>query len=270
MTTNLTGSDLEGRTVLSSDGEKLGTIHSVLVDDTGAPQYIEVRSGWFGTRHHTVPLTGIDRSGDEIRLPYTREQLRAAPTFEGNEQLDYDRERTLGSHYGTPVRDWDDRRDTWLAEEDLSRGPTPETRHPDGGLDDARDTTQGPTPETRRAMRMTEDDPAAAGQPMADPMTREGGTLDTGTGRDTGMTTGTGGTTGMTGTTGDAGYDTGMTTGTGTGAGEGHRAGRVRVRRWMAGGETTSRGPGGEPMGDEVAREIRERQGSGRMGGDRM
>lgn len=74
--------------------------------------------------------------------------------------------------------------------EDLSRGPTPETRHPaghvegtdfaegdsevgeTGGVDDVRDTTQGPTPETRQVMRATDDDDAAAGQPDSDPRTR--------------------------------------------------------------------------------------------------
>ncbi len=74
--------------------------------------------------------------------------------------------------------------------EDLSRGPTPETRHPaghvegrdlaeddtlhgeTGGVDDVRDTTQGPTPETRQVMRATDDDSAASGQPTSDPATR--------------------------------------------------------------------------------------------------
>jgi hypothetical protein len=77
-----------------------------------------------------------------------------------------------------------------LSGEDLSRGPTPETRHPAGhvegrdvaeadadrgetaGMDDLEDTTQGPTPETRRTMRATDDDAAAAGQPGADRDTR--------------------------------------------------------------------------------------------------
>ena len=91
----------------------------------------------------------------------------------------------------------DARRD--LSGEDLSRGPTPETRHPaghvegrdfaeddsvvgeTGGVDDVRDTTQGPTPETRQVMRATDDDDAAAGQPGADRETRAdvGGNQDT-------------------------------------------------------------------------------------------
>ena len=86
-----------------------------------------------------------------------------------------------------------------MSGEDLSRGPTPETRHPaghvegedfaendsvageTGGVDDVRDTTQGPTPETRQVMRATDDDDAAAGQPGADRETRAdvGGNQDT-------------------------------------------------------------------------------------------
>jgi hypothetical protein len=182
MSTRRSESKLEGRTVYASDGEKLGKIDSVLVDDSGKPLYAEVKSGWFGSRRHTVPVSGLSPDGDDLTAAYTKEQLESAPTFDEGEEIDYDRERAIGSHYGTDVRDWDDDRDRWLAGEDLSRGPTPETRHPDGGLDDVRDTTQGPTPETRQAMRVSDDDAAASGQPEADARTREGAT--TGTGRD--------------------------------------------------------------------------------------
>jgi hypothetical protein len=79
------------------------------------------------------------------------------------EVIGYDRERELGGHCGDDVRAWDDATDRWLTGDDLSHGPTPQTRHPDGwvhdgertvgrpedatgGVDDIRDTTQGPTP----------------------------------------------------------------------------------------------------------------------------
>jgi uncharacterized protein (TIGR02271 family) len=190
MSTHLSGAQLEGRTVYASDGEKLGKVDSVLEDDTGTAQYVEVKTGWFGSRRHTIPVHGLTESGDDLTSAYTKEQLESAPTFDEGEEIDYDRERAIGSHYGTDTREWDDRRDAWLAGEDLSRGPTPETRHPagyvegrdlaedgsrrgeTGGLDDVRDTTQGPTPETRQVMRLTDDDPAAAGQPSSDRRTR--------------------------------------------------------------------------------------------------
>lgn len=173
-TQGFTTSELNGRTVYSTDGEKLGTVDGVLEDETGAPQYLEIKSGWFGTKRHAIPLSGLQLQddGEDLVVPYSQEQLRNAPTLDDDEHLDYDRERDMGAYYGTDVRDWDDTRDRWLPEEDLTRGPTPETRHPDGALDREADLTQGPTPVIRETMRATSDDPGAAGQPEMDQRTR--------------------------------------------------------------------------------------------------
>ena len=43
-----------------------------------------------------------------------------------------------------------------LDEEDLTKGPTPETRGADGEPDREHDTSEGPTPETREADREAE------------------------------------------------------------------------------------------------------------------
>jgi stress response protein YsnF len=170
---------LYGKTVYSSDGEKLGKVDDVLVDDQDEPIFVETKKGLFSGKRHVVPVSGMSADGDDLTVAYTKEQLESAPAFDPDDEVDYERERQLGAHYGTQVRDWDDARDAWRGE-DLSRGPTPETRHPRGGLDDTRDTTQGPTPETRQTMRATEDDTRASGQPEADRRTRGdvGGTQD--------------------------------------------------------------------------------------------
>lgn len=173
-TQRYTTPELNGRTVYSTDGEKLGDVQGVLEDETGTPQYLEIKSGWFGTKRHAIPLQGLMQrdDGDDLMVPYTKAQLESAPMLDENDDLTYDRERTMGEYYGTDVREWDDARDRWLPEEDLSRGPTPETRHPDGARDLETDITQGPTPETREALRATGADPGAAGQPGSDPRTR--------------------------------------------------------------------------------------------------
>jgi sporulation protein YlmC with PRC-barrel domain len=163
---------LDGRTVYSSDGEKLGKVDDVMVDADGVPVYVETKKGLFSGRRHVIPVAGLTVVDDDLRVAYTKEQLESAPSLGDDDEIDYDRERALGSHYGTSVRDWDERRDR-LTGEDLSRGPTPETRHPHGGRDDVRDTTEGPTPETRIANRAADGtDDTAAGQPAADPRTR--------------------------------------------------------------------------------------------------
>jgi len=163
---------LRDRPLHGADGAVLGTVHGFLIDDTGAVQYLEVRSGLLGTRRHAVPVAGVAQEGDRLTCPFTGDQMRAAPTFDEGEVVDFDAESRLAAHYGHAVRPWDDTRDRWLDGEDLSRGPTPETRHPEGGRDALPDTTQGPTPETRHAVRESKDGPAAAWEPDADPATR--------------------------------------------------------------------------------------------------
>jgi PRC-barrel domain len=155
-----TGLDLVGRAVHSSDGEKIGKVDGLHTDEGGMARYLEVKTGWFGTKSHAIPMDAITFDGDDIVVPYTKDQVKDAPTLDEREHLDYERERQMGSHYGYEVRDWDDNRDAWL-DRDLTRGPTPETRgdfHDHGGTHDQSD---GPTPETRRVMAETEHDGAA-------------------------------------------------------------------------------------------------------------
>lgn len=120
---------------------------------------------------HPEGSTGADASGLTEAERLERERLGTTGTTAGH---------TGATAAGRPD----------LSGEDLSRGPTPETRHPaghvagrdkdeggsgigeTGGYDDLNDTTQGPTPETRRVMRATDDDGAASGQPESDPGTR--------------------------------------------------------------------------------------------------
>ena len=47
----------EGRTVLDKDGDKIGKVDQVLVnDETGNPEWLGVTTGLFGKRQNFVPL----------------------------------------------------------------------------------------------------------------------------------------------------------------------------------------------------------------------
>ena len=113
---------LYGRTVYSSDGEKLGKVDDVLVDARGEPVYIETKKGLFSGKRHVVPVSGMAASGDDLTVAYTKEQLMNAPSFD--DEVDYERERQLAGYYGTDVRDWDVARDEAMtrSEEELRVG----------------------------------------------------------------------------------------------------------------------------------------------------
>ena len=50
---------LEGRTVYSSDDEKLGKVDDVMVDADGVPVYVETKKGLFSGRRHVVPVDPV-------------------------------------------------------------------------------------------------------------------------------------------------------------------------------------------------------------------
>lgn len=91
---------LEGNTVISSDGEKVGKVADVYFDEqTGVPEWGLVTTGLFGSRHSFVPLTTAEL-GDEVRLQVTKAQVESAPNIDDDGELTQDEEAQLASHYG--------------------------------------------------------------------------------------------------------------------------------------------------------------------------
>jgi hypothetical protein len=93
-----------GSTLFGADNEKIGTVTDMFLDeDTGEPEWLEVSTGWFGKRLSYVPIAGADRSGDNLTVPWSKVEVKGAPTAEAEEGLTYDDEIHLYSHYGI---DW--------------------------------------------------------------------------------------------------------------------------------------------------------------------
>lgn len=87
--------------VMSVDGDRLGPVRQVYVDDrTGVPTWVTVRTGWFGGREHPVPLEGCERTDDGLRVSASGDEVREAPTVEEDEHLGEDRLAELYRYYG--------------------------------------------------------------------------------------------------------------------------------------------------------------------------
>ena len=90
-----------GRTVRDADGEKIGTFGDVLLDrETDLPAWAGVRTGLFGRRESYVPLEGATEADDEVRLPYTAEQIKQAPNVDPDVTLSAEDEQRMFDHYG--------------------------------------------------------------------------------------------------------------------------------------------------------------------------
>src|SRR3712207_4046294 len=89
-----------GSAAYGPDGEKIGTVEHFFTDDrTGAPTWVAVSTGLFGTRHSVVPATDATFTEGSVRLPVTKEAVRTAPSV-SDQHLDPDTEALLRRHYG--------------------------------------------------------------------------------------------------------------------------------------------------------------------------
>jgi uncharacterized protein (TIGR02271 family) len=91
-----------GQTLYSSDDEKVGKIGQVyLDDDTDRPEFLTVNTGLFGMNESFVPAANADVTGDGVRVPFTKDQIKDAPNVDvDGGHLDQSEEQRLYQHYG--------------------------------------------------------------------------------------------------------------------------------------------------------------------------
>ncbi|SNS78064.1 conserved domain-containing protein [Geodermatophilus saharensis] len=89
-----------GSTAHGPDGEKIGTVESFFVDDrTGAPTWVAVSTGLFGTRHSIVPATEATFTDGVLQVPVSKDAVKHAPAI-GGDHLSPEEEAELRRHYG--------------------------------------------------------------------------------------------------------------------------------------------------------------------------
>ena len=105
---------LVGHEVVDANGKTVGYVDLIFVDDaTGRPEWIGLWNGVWGTRPRVlVPLRGLELVEDELRLPWSADVVREAPTYdeeddrglfgEGTDAIGIspEKEREAYAHYG--------------------------------------------------------------------------------------------------------------------------------------------------------------------------
>jgi uncharacterized protein (TIGR02271 family) len=102
MTTDMTHAyDWNGRTLKDRNGDKIGTIDSLYLDQqTDKPEWALVNTGLFGTKSSFVPLAGAAPRGEDVVVKVDAQQVKDAPTMEADEQLSEQQEAELFRYYG--------------------------------------------------------------------------------------------------------------------------------------------------------------------------
>jgi uncharacterized protein (TIGR02271 family) len=103
MTTTLTFDDLQsahGTPVYASDGEKIGSVEEIYVDDqTDQPEWIGLGTGFFGTKRVLVPVEGASMREGGVLVPYGKDQVKDSPDIDSDE-ISQETEAHLSTHYG--------------------------------------------------------------------------------------------------------------------------------------------------------------------------
>lgn len=87
--------------VVGSDGEKIGSVGQVYLDDTtGNPSWVTANTGLFGLSETFIPLDGAQVSGDEVRVPYTKDRVKDAPNLDPDGHISEDEQDRLYEYYG--------------------------------------------------------------------------------------------------------------------------------------------------------------------------
>src|SRR4051812_20612948 len=91
-----------GSTVYSTNGEKIGKVGQLFLDDeTQRPEFITVNTGLFGTNETFIPVADAELSGDRLTVPFDKDKVKDAPNVAADGgHLDHDEERRLYEYYG--------------------------------------------------------------------------------------------------------------------------------------------------------------------------
>ena len=159
------------RTAYDSNGDKIGDIKEIYLDEeTGQPEWALINTGMFGTKSNFVPVEGGSAQGDDVRLQFTKDQVKNAPQVDADEELSPEEERRLYEHYSidydtvggdrdrVDTRDAD--RDVDVVDRDRDRDVVDRDRDRDLDRDRDRGTVGHDTsgPETDNAMTRSEEE----------------------------------------------------------------------------------------------------------------
>ena len=135
-----------GHDLIDQDGTKVGKIDEVYANDqTGEPEWVTVNTGLFGTRSSFVPLQGAHAAGQDLQVPYSKDQIKSAHNIDADGHIGPDEVAHLYEHYSL----------TW--DESAGRGENYDRTY-DRDVDRDRDLDRDRTRGTDDAMTRSEEE----------------------------------------------------------------------------------------------------------------
>ncbi|WP_313818481.1 PRC and DUF2382 domain-containing protein [Citricoccus sp.] len=91
---------LQDATVYGTDGEKIGSVGQVYLDDrTNQPTFVTVKTGLFGAKETFVPISKASPSRDGLQVPFDKAFVKDAPNVDADGSLTPQEEQRIYEYY---------------------------------------------------------------------------------------------------------------------------------------------------------------------------
>src|SRR5918999_2741772 len=92
-----------GYEVYDRNGEKIGKVDDLFINESDQPEYIGVKMGFLGLEGTSLipwELTRVNEEGHRIEVSVDKAQVKEGPSFDDDEDITPDYEERVYSHYG--------------------------------------------------------------------------------------------------------------------------------------------------------------------------
>ncbi len=91
-----------GYTVYDPDGDKIGKVDDLFVDENDQPEYLGVKMGFLGTRSTLIPWQMVEVREEESSLIVSADDghVKDGPTFDDDQEITPEFENEVYSYYG--------------------------------------------------------------------------------------------------------------------------------------------------------------------------
>src|SRR4051812_13468647 len=90
-----------GYEVYDRNGEKIGKVDDLFVDESDQPEYLGVKMGFLGTRSTLIPweVARVEENHHRIEVSVDKAQAKEGPAFDDDEEITPEYEERVYSHY---------------------------------------------------------------------------------------------------------------------------------------------------------------------------
>jgi len=87
--------------VYDRNNDHIGSTTAIWMDQSGQPAFLGVKTTWLFGKTHVVPAHGAEMSHERerIRIPYLSEEVKNAPSYDPDDELDEAKQREVFAYY---------------------------------------------------------------------------------------------------------------------------------------------------------------------------